>query len=448
MRQTLLGLIARRGIGWLLYWLAQLLLPLGRPGRTIARPLLAAVLWLQPDYRKAQAYYNYLQALAIFPRGRTDEALELLRGAHRMVPDDEAVHLDWAVALTMANRYEQAIDVLEQLRRDDEKTLGEEQFWTALGWSYLRTGRFPLAEMAIKRADEYGVTSPDLRLIRLLALLAQDGWLDRDGLNKIVRQRPGSLGMILESASFLATTGHRAQSQELVEALPADILPRAWRIIVRQGLNDDDLETAQWSLERLEQIAADSTDTLMMHCEVAMRRGQMTEAVAKAHEAVADKRADLDVLETAGRVMVLAGQRKAAFEYMTGALAKGSRDALAGGVVALYMLAQDRLDDARSVFRVQRSGDELACLYAHTATAGVLRAEGDLPEAAVLATRTWKFWEELPPWARTAAVREDIVPVLREIGQAAVSSGDQKVIEDGKKLLSSISGTISSSDLE
>ena len=186
----------------------------------------------------------------------------------------------------------------------------------------------------------------------------------------------------------------------------------------------------------------------MLDCEIALRRGQMTEAVDKAHRAVAAQPDELEVLETAGRVMVLAGQREEAFRYMTSALAEGSRDALAGGVVALYMLAQDRLDDARSVFRVQRSGDELACLYAHTATAGVLRAEGDLPEAAVLATRTWKFWEELPPWARTAAVREDIVPVLREIGQAAVSSGDQEVIEDGKKLLRSISGTISSSDLE
>jgi len=73
----------------------------------------------------------------------------------------------------------------------------------------------------------------------------------------------------------------------------------------------------------------------------------VAKAVDKAHQAASEQPDELEVLETAGRVMVLAGQHEEAFRYMTSALAEGSRDALAGGVVALYMLGQDRLDDAR-----------------------------------------------------------------------------------------------------
>ena len=95
----------------------------------------------------------------------------------------------------------------------------------------------------------------------------------------------------------------------------------------------------------------------------------------------------------------------------------------------------DRLDDARSVFRVQRSGDELACLYAHTATAAVLKTEDDLAEAVALAQRAWEFWDEMPQWTRTEAVRQDIVSWLTQIAQAAVDTDDKPVSQDAEELL-------------
>ncbi len=434
MRQTLLGLMVRQGLGAVLYWLGQGMLPLGRLGRAVGRPLLAAVVWLEPNHQQARAYYDYLQALRIFPQGQTEEALKLLRRAHRAVPDDETLHLDWAVALTMANHYERAIDVLEQLRSSDQART-ELQFWTALGWSYLRTGRFPAAEAAAKQASEHDVASSELRLIRSLALAAEDGWVNKDGIAEVVNKQPRTLGMLLEFAYYLASIGKREQTQDLLAALPADIEPRSWRIIARHSLNADDVETAQWSLQKLSQLTPDSVDGLMMGCEIALRRGRMTEAVDKAHRAASEKPDELEVLETAGRVMVLAGQREEAFRYMTSALAEGSRDALAGGVVALYMLAQDRLDDARSVFSVQRSGDELACLYAHTATAAVLKTEDDLAEAVVLAGKAWGFWEEMPQWARTEAVRQHIVSCLMEIAEAAADTDDKPASQDAEQLL-------------
>ncbi len=120
---------------------------------------------------------------------------------------------------------------------------------------------------------------------------------------------------------------------------------------------------------------------------------------------------------------------------MVNALAEGSCDALAGGVVALHMLAQDRLDDARSVFRVQRSGDALACLYAHTATAGVRKAEGELAEAMALAQQAWGFWEEMPEWTKTEAVRQDVVSWLTEIAETAVDAANKPVRQDAEELL-------------
>jgi len=445
MRQTLLGLVARQGLGAVLYWLAQGLFPLGRLGRATARPLLSAVLWLVPGHPKARAYYDYLQALRIFPRGQTEEALKLLRRAHRAVPDDETLHLDWAVALTMANQYERAIDVLEQLG-SGEQARTELQFWTALGWSYLRTGRFPAAEAAAKQAREYGVTSTELRLIRSLALAGEDGWVNKDGIADAVNKRPRALGMLLEFAYYIASIGKRTEAEDLLAALPADNRPYAWRIVTQHSLSAGDVETAQWSLQKLGQLVPDSVDGLMLDCEIALRRGKMTEAVDKAHRAVAAQPDKLEVLETAGRVMVLAGQREEAFRYMTSALAEGSRDALAGGVVALHLLAQKRLADARSVFRVQRSGDELACLYAHTATAAVLKAEDDLTKALALAQQAWEFWDEMPQWARTEAVRQDIVSSLTEIAQAAADTDNKPASQDAEELLSRLRRAVSSPD--
>ncbi len=434
MRQTLLGLMVRQGMGAILYWLAQGLLALGRLGRTAARPLLAAVVWLEPNHQKARGYYDYLQALRIFPLGQTEEALTLLRRAHRTVPDDEAIHLDLAVALTMADYYERAIDVLEQLRSNG-RVRRELQFWTALGWSYLRTGRFPAVEAAVKQAREEGVTSPELELIRLMALAGGEGWVNKEGIAKFVHKRPRAVGMLLEFAYYIASIGKRKQARDLLTALPGEIESRSWHIVARHSLNADDIATARWALQQMSQLMPDSVDSLMMDCEIALRQGQMAEAVDKAHHAVSEKPDDLEVLETAGRVMVLAGRREEAFRYMVNALAEGSCDALAGGVVALHMLAQDRLDDARSVFRVQRSGDALACLYAHTATAGVRKAEGELAEAMALAQQAWGFWEEMPEWTKTEAVRQDVVSWLTEIAETAVDAANKPVRQDAEELL-------------
>jgi len=446
MRQTLLGLVARQGLGAVLYRLAKGLLALGRLGRAIARPLLSAVLRLVPNHQKARAYYDYLQALRIFPRGQIGEALKLLRRAHRAVPDDETLHLDWAVALTMANQYERAIDVLEQLS-SGEQARTELQFWTALGWSYLRTGRFPAAEAAAKQAREHGVDGWELRLIRSLALAGEDGWVNKDGIADVVNRQPRALGMLLEFTYYIASIGKRAEAEELLTALPANNRPYAWRIVTQHSLSAGDIQTARWSLEKLGELAPDSVDELMLDCEIALRQGKMAEAVDKAHRAVAALPDGLEVLETAGRVMVLAGQREAAFQYMVSALAEGSRDALAGGVVALYLLGQGRLADARSVFRIQRSGDALACLYAHTATAGVRKAEGDLAEAVALAQQAWGFWDEMPSWSKTEAVCQDIVSWLTEIAQAAVGADIKPASQDAEELLSRLRQAVSMTEI-
>ena len=446
MRQTLLGLVARQGLGAVLYRLAKGLLALGRLGRAIARPLLSAVLRLVPNHQKARAYYDYLQALRIFPRGQIGEALKLLRRAHRAVPDDETLHLDWAVALTMANQYERAIDVLEQLS-SGEQARTELQFWTTLGWSYLRTGRFPAAEAAAKQAREHGVDGWELRLIRSLALAGEDGWVNKDGIADVVNRQPRALGMLLEFTYYIASIGKRAEAEELLTALPANNRPYAWRIVTQHSLSAGDIQTARWSLEKLGELAPESVDELMLDCEIALRQGKMAEAVDKAHRAVAALPDGLEVLETAGRVMVLAGQREAAFQYMVSALAEGSRDALAGGVVALYLLGQGRLADARSVFRIQRSGDALACLYAHTATAGVRKAEGDLAEAVALAQQAWGFWDEMPSWSKTEAVCQDIVSWLTEIAQAAVGADIKPASQDAEELLSRLRQAVSMTEI-
>ena len=436
----LLLVLLRQALGLLLYRLAHLILLFGPSGRAAARPLLAGAIRLQPDNRRARAYYDHSQALRLFPRGETAEALKLLKRAHRAVPDDEIVHLDWGIALTMAGHYDQAIGVLEQLGKDGERAVHEQQLWSALGWAYLRTGRLPLAQTTAKQATEYGVATPEMQLIMSLSLLGEQGWIDKATIRGILGKRPHCLGMVLEFAFCLAQLGKRTEAQKLVKALPEGMQPRAWRIIARHSLNEDDAATAQWALTQFSGPEPDPAASILLVCEVAARDGSLAGAVASAHRATADRPDDAEVLAAAGRVMVLAGEREKAFQYMTTALANGSRDALAGGVVALHLLERGQVEDAKSVFAIQRTGDELACVYAHTATAWLLQARDELAEAVALAARACDMWDELPAWMATEAVRTEIIPRLIDVAESAEIAADESTRRQAAAVLARLAG--------
>ncbi len=425
MRLALLLVVLKWAIGWLLYGLAQAALALGPIGRGVARPLLGGAVRMQPNNLRMRAYRDYLRGLRMFSAGATDEALKLLHRAHRVAPDDETVHLDWAVALTMAGRYDQAIGALEQLGQDIERPRHEQQYWSALGWSYLRTGRFPLAENAMKRAAEYGLATPDLRLIMSLALLGQQGWVDKATVRGSLAKRPRNTGMLLEFGYYLAKIGKRGEAERLLAVLPESMLPRGWRIVAQHSLDEDNTACAQWAIDKLDSLDPGSAGGLLLGCEVAARADDWSAAVAGAHQAVDHDPTSLNVLETAGRIMVLAGEHESAFRYMTQALAGGSRNALAGGVVALHLLEQDKTDRARLVFRVQRAGDELACVYAHTAMAWLLQIEEKPAEALSLAAQACDFWNKLPAWAATEPVCRDILPRLTSIAESIERSADE-----------------------
>ncbi len=446
MRLSLLLVVVKWGMGWLAYGLAQAALPLGSIGQAVARPLLSVLVQLQPRNSWARAYYDYVQALHMFPRGQTDEALKLLHRAHRTAPDDEALHLDWAVALTMAGRYDQAIGALEQLGKDSEGLLHEEQYWSALGWAYLRTGRFPLAQNAAKQAAENGVATGEMRLIMSLALLGEQGWMDGAGVSDILKKQPRSLGMVLEFIYYLASIGKRSEAEKLLAAVPEAIRPRGWRIVAQHCLDEDDTTCAQWALAKLNSLDPGSPTSLLLGCEVAARADNWAAAVAGAEQAVTHQPANLDVLETAGRIMALAGERETAFRYMTEALAKGSRDALAGGVVALHLLEEARVADARLVFRVRRTGDELACLYGHTAMAWLLQIEEKPREALALAAQAYDFWQQLPAWAMTEAARQSILPRLTAIAQFGEKAEGQATRRDAADLLCRLDSAAAGTD--
>ena len=446
MRLSVLWSVVHWALGWVLHGLAQAVLPLGSTGRAVARPLLGVLVQLQPRNSWARAYYDYLRALRIFPSGQTDEALRLLHRAHRTAPDDEAVHLDWAVALTMAGRYDQAIGVLEQLGKDSENVIGEQQYWSALGWAYLCTGRFPLAQNAAKQAAEHRVATGEMRLIMSLALLGEQGWVDASGVSDILKKRPRSVVMVLEFIYYLISLGKHSEAEKLLAAVPEAMRPQGWWVVAQHSLDEDDLQAAQWVLEKLTELDPAAATSLLLASEVAARRGAWPTAVASAERALAQEPADVNVLETAGRMMVLAGEREKAFRYMTEALANGSRDALAGGVVALHLLEQDRVADARLVFRVQRTGDELACLYGHTAMAWLLQLEDKPVEALALATQAYDFWQQLPAWARTDAVRQSILPRLTAIARFGEKAERQATRGDAADLLCRLDSTAAGTD--
>ena len=77
----------------------------------------------------------------------------------------------------------------------------------------------------------------------------------------------------------------------------------------------------------------------------------------------------------------------------------------------------------------------------------MLKTEGDLAEAVALAQQAWGFWDEMPQWTRTEAVRQDIVSSLTQIAQAAVDTDNKPVSQDAEELLSRLREVASAPDI-
>jgi tetratricopeptide (TPR) repeat protein len=406
------------------YALGQTVLPAGRLGRRLAQSFFRQALFFNPRHDRAIGYLDYLYGVRQMEAGDPDEALRLLRRAMRALPQDPAVALDTGVAMTIAGEHEAAVTALTRLLSAHSHRMAQEpQLWFALAWSQARLGQFQGALQTAQEAAAARAVSPGLRLTAALAQIGAGDPPEVPVLRSLLRGHPRLLSNVLEFTEQLAEAGQTAAAEALLDALPPDLRPVGARLVALSSLNREALPAARWALELFAALAGRTTELLVLESQVRTHEGNLPAAIKAAQEAVAQPKA-LGTTAAAeaqlGEALLLSGREEEAYQHFVEALGHGSPSALAGGVVALHLLAAGRTDDARKVFRLERQGADLGVAYAHAATALLLLDSGDLAEALALAEQSLEAFRALPPWAATPPVVGALTAALSSAGQASL----------------------------
>lgn len=414
-----------RIIGRFLYWVAQGALPLGAPGARLAHYLLTWALMFDPGLDRARGWQYLIAGSFARARGEAEEAVGFLKEASVLLPDSDVVIANLGITLTAAGRHEEAIETIERALRGETDLSEEAGAWVALVWSYLRTGRAPKALQSCDRAGDARVHSPDLELLRALAQAEARGSFSRADLGRMVRSRVRMLPVVLEYVVYLARKGSQGLARDITGCLPSRLQGRAYSIIARSALNEEDLDTALWALGELEAREPGEVSVALMRSEVSMRRHQLDAAIRHAREAVTVAGRDPAAWEQLARVQLLRGEWEPAVLAAQESVSRGGRGALAGGMLALSLLERGMAGEARRLFLRQRSGDRLACVYAHAAQA-LIHACGREPEAALrVLRREIEGLRALPDWAcgEAALVRpvRAVQEALERVSQSHVA---------------------------
>jgi tetratricopeptide (TPR) repeat protein len=437
------------------YALAQLVLPGGRPGRWLAGFFLRQALFFNPRHDRAVGYLNYLDGVRSMERGEPDEALALLRRAMRALPEDPAVALDAGVAMTIAGEHEAAVTTLSRLLGAHQRRMAQEpQLWFALAWSQTRLGQYQRALQTAQEAVAARAVAPGLRLTAALARVGAGEPAEPPVVRALLRHHPRLLSNVLEFTEQMAEAGQTAAAEALLEALPADLRPTGARLVALSSLHRESLPAARWAADRFSALVGRHPQALVLESQLRAQEGNLPAAVKAAQEALAAAPAaaaqppapGMTAAAEAqlGEALLLSGREEEAYRHFVEALSHGSPSALAGGVVALHLLAEGRGEDARKVFRMERLGADLGLAYAHAATALVLLDGGRVAEALALAEQSLEAFRALPPWAAPPPVVRALTAALTGAGQAclrqAQATGPDELAQRAQRLLRRLLG--------
>lgn len=425
----------RKLLARMCYSQARWAMGLGRLGMAHAYRLLRLSCALSPRHPEACQWLGYLRGRVALERGRPEQAIELLRGAHRALPEVQPIRASLGQAYTMAGRDEQAISTLERLLKEDPSAAREE-VWASLAWSYLRTGRAPKGREVCLRAWEFEVRSARLDLLYRLATGVGLGSLPVTEVRELVNAVPQSLSLLLEYARLQAQEGRHRLARTAVSVLPEDEEARAYSIIGRASLNEEDAATAAWAAEQIARTKDEQylPEAALLRSEVSLRKGDAQDAVAQARRGLEADPQHGRLREQLGRALLLQGRWDEAAAQMVEALHTGQAGAMAAGVAALAALEAGDTAAAAGLFLAPRQGDGLASLVATTAQARLLAAEARWHEALALAETAVEELREVPAWARVGGVMERLKTVLTQSIAMIEQAGENEMAETARRL--------------
>ncbi len=380
----------------MLYSLAHLALAVGVGGLGVAVRLLRRSVGLWPDHPSAAAWLTYLEGVRAMRCGDPDTASALLKHAAAALPDVTVIRANLGIAHALNGAFDDAIYNIENVFKEGSSLVHAAELWTALVWSYLRTGRVPKAREAFQRAAEHDVSAPRLELLSALADGMQAAALPTEHIGRLLRSTPSTTPMVLEYAEYLARTGKRQLARQLVESLPRNSWGQGYHVLAYSSLNADDVATASWAAARCEQLADDAQAAAMLRSEIALREGRADDALLEARRALEAGDKTSEVHEQLGKALLMSGNWAEAVEQMIEALHNGPASALAAGLAALASIGTGDYMTARGLFAGRRTGDGLGVACAHVAQCRIMQHDGKCEEAMKLASWALDELEQLP----------------------------------------------------
>lgn len=386
--------------------LGNWLLGLARGVASLGEGFLGASLWLVAqaervgaDSTEARGWHCFLSAPRVSRRGSPDGAVRLLREAVACLPREDMVIATLGVELSGAGQHEDAVQVIERAIRGETDVTTAPQLWTALAWSYLRTGRAPMAIRAYERAQDAHAVSPEVRAVWLLAQASHRGFVQRDRLVEAARLYPRVTPLITDYARDVARRRDYPLARQLFRCLPDPAARRSLEMTALVAMDQEDAALAGWALKQAESIAPRWVMGHVLRSELALREADHNGALRSARVAEVEAPRDGHALAQLVRVRAVRGEWEEAVEAAQRAILARTRDAMPAGVLALHKLETGQVREAEKLFSSQRSGDRLACLFAQSAQALIAAQLGDCERSLDIAASAVSHFERLPGWA-------------------------------------------------
>lgn len=354
---------------------------------------------------RAAGWRQFTRAVLLSRAGDDQAALELLKAASTALPDEAEVAIALALAFANADDWERAIEAGERALKFYEQASAEQQLWQMLAWGYLITGRYAQAREVLQRVREAGGSPVPLHLP---LLIAQAVAFDQDPpiaeVRALLSRYPRQAHPYWRVIEHLAASRRADLAVRLLSLLPTTAAIGAALTIARRAAERDDAESVLWAANALRRLELAPEVALATAALAALVAGNDEEALRYCADAAALGPDVPLVHERQALIYFLTGDEAKACAAASAALQAGSRDALCAALVAVALATEGRIQEARTIFRVQRLGDALGVVLGHLAQARLRAESGEPAEARRLIAAALQEAANLPQWQRRAAV--------------------------------------------
>jgi putative PEP-CTERM system TPR-repeat lipoprotein len=311
------------------------------------------VVQVQPDNVEARRLRGEL-ALVL---GEYAEAAQELERARVLGAPFDSIVLGLADATASLGRADEALALLDSAAATHA---GDPLYWTIRAEALARAERLDEAEQALAAGERAGDGGARAQLARAAVSFARnDPAAAHDLLDRAIGARPDDASLLAARGELLARTSRLTEAA--VDLLRSADLYRAASLSMREAailsalvqvhLARNDLDAAEATAARLEQLAPTAASTAYLQALVEYRRGRFDEAAALIQPIVNDAPNAAQFRSLLGAIHLARGNLGQAEQQFQTVLVKSPRDPAAIKLLAETHLRQQRPEAALATLR-------------------------------------------------------------------------------------------------